>query len=66
MRISDRIHIDLTTEQPDQIKQTTGQAVQGLELTVHELEQRVAPVLSSMVSEVIKNFGGALQTAARG
>jgi bacteriocin-like protein len=39
---------------------------EGRVLTDDELDAISGGQLSSMVSEVIKNFGGAVQTAARG
>lgn len=41
---SDRIRIDLTKEQQEQIKHESGHDVQSIELGVQELEERVAPV----------------------
>ena len=37
------IHIDLTSEQRQQIKDFSGQDVPALELNAEELEQRIAP-----------------------
>jgi hypothetical protein len=44
--------------------QTAGAEGEGL--SDADLEKITAGALSSAVSELIKNFGGALQTAARG
>lgn len=43
MTKSERIHIDLTTEQRQQIKDASGQEITALELNAEELEQRIAP-----------------------
>ena len=43
MSKSDRIHIDLTAQQRDRIREATGQDVHGLQLGVRELEQRIVP-----------------------
>jgi hypothetical protein len=40
-----RVRIDFTPEQREQIKQASGQDCDTMELTVDELEQRVAPSL---------------------
>jgi hypothetical protein len=39
----DVVRIDLTDEQKRQIKDATEQSAEALELTVQELEQRIAP-----------------------
>jgi hypothetical protein len=39
----DSIRIELSTEQKDQIKEATGRDVQGLDLDIRSLEQRIAP-----------------------
>jgi len=41
---TDHLRIELTKEQQDQIKEATGQQVDAVELSVEELEQRVAPM----------------------
>lgn len=41
---TDRLRIELTKEQQDQIKRASGKEFQAIELNVEELEQRVAPV----------------------
>jgi hypothetical protein len=40
---TDRIRIELTDEQRKQIKEASGKDASVLELTVRELEERVAP-----------------------
>lgn len=40
---TDRLRIELTKEQQDQIKRASGKEFQAIELTVEELEQRVTP-----------------------
>jgi len=42
---SQRLHIALTDEQRQQIKEAFGQDVGSLEFTAVELEQRIAPLL---------------------
>ncbi|HKW48664.1 MAG TPA: hypothetical protein VJN70_14545 [Gemmatimonadaceae bacterium] len=42
---TDRLRIELTQEQQDQIKRASGKELQAIELNVEELEQRVAPVV---------------------
>lgn len=37
------VHIDLTAEQKHQVKSVTGQSADAIELTVQELESRIAP-----------------------
>jgi hypothetical protein len=39
----DVVRIDLTDEQKDQIKAATEKSVESIELTVQELEARIAP-----------------------
>ena len=41
---TDIIRIDLTTEQKEQVKAATEKNVDAIELTVQELEARIAPV----------------------
>ena len=43
-----RIRIELTSAQKEQIKQASGRDCDTMELTVNELEQRVAPSLSQV------------------
>jgi hypothetical protein len=38
------VRIDLTTEQKEQVKAATEQSADAIELTVQELEARIAPV----------------------
>ena len=40
---TDRLRIELTKEQQEQIKAASGQELQTIELSIEELEQRVAP-----------------------
>jgi hypothetical protein len=42
---TDRLRIELTKEQQDQIKDASGQEVNGIELDLRELEQRVVPAV---------------------
>lgn len=42
----DSLRLTLTPEQREQIKQATGREAEALELTVEELEARLAPVAS--------------------
>ena len=44
---ADRIHIELTKEQQEQLKRATGQDLAVLEFTFEEFEQRVAPYFSN-------------------
>ena len=37
------VRIDLTTSQKEQVKARTGQNAEAIELTVQELEERIAP-----------------------
>jgi hypothetical protein len=37
------IRIELTNEQKEQVKEITQQSAEAIELTVEELEQRIAP-----------------------
>jgi hypothetical protein len=39
------VRIDLTNEQKEQVKAVTDQNVQAIELTVQELEARIAPAI---------------------
>ena len=43
MNNGERIHIDLTSEQQEQIKRESGKHVVALEFDAQELEQRIAP-----------------------
>jgi hypothetical protein len=40
-----RIRIELTVEQKKQIKEASGEDVNAIEFTAHELEDRVAPLV---------------------
>jgi len=44
---TDIVRIDLTTEQKEKVKTATDQNVEAIELTVQELEARIAPVMLS-------------------
>ena len=39
------VRIDLTNEQKQQLKKETGKEVEAIELTLTELEERIAPVI---------------------
>jgi hypothetical protein len=56
-QISKPISLDLTDDELD--------AVSGGDSDIRA-ESQIQQTLNSMVSDVIKNFGGALQSAARG
>ena len=43
MSDDNKIRIELTKEQQQQLKEASGQQVESLEFTVNELEQRIAP-----------------------
>jgi hypothetical protein len=47
------VRIDLTTSQKEQVKAKTGQAAEAIELTVQELEERIAPKLASNHNETL-------------
>jgi hypothetical protein len=40
------VRIDLTPEQKEQVKAATDKSAEAIELTVQELEARIAPVVS--------------------
>lgn len=42
---SEIVRIDLTTEQKEKVKTATDQNVEAIELTVQELEARIAPIV---------------------
>ena len=42
-----RIRVDLTPEQKQQIRDATGQDIEAFEFTAEELEQRIAPRLGA-------------------
>jgi uncharacterized small protein (DUF1192 family) len=42
---SEIVRIDFTPEQKDFVKQEIGKEAEAVELTVHELEERIAPRL---------------------
>ena len=39
------VRIDLTPEQKEQVRRQTGKDAAAVELTVEELEERIAPIL---------------------
>ena len=45
------VRIDLTPSQKEQIKASTGQDAEAVELTVRELEERITPRLAANHSE---------------
>ena len=45
------VRIDLTTTQKQQVKARTGHDAEAIELTVQELEERIAPRLASNHNE---------------
>ena len=44
---SETIRIDLTPEQKEQVKRQTGKDAAALELSVEELEERIAPATAN-------------------
>ncbi len=40
------VHIKLTPEQREQVRQATGKNAEAIELTAQELEERIAPLLA--------------------
>jgi len=49
----ERVRIELTPEQTQQIRATIDRDVEAIELTVEELEQRIAPRLASNHNETL-------------
>ena len=47
------IRIDLTQAQKERIKAETGRNADAIELTVHELEERITPRLASNHNETL-------------
>ncbi len=47
------VRIDLTASQKEQVKATTGRDADAVELTVQELEERIAPRLASNHNETL-------------
>ena len=41
--MSDQIRIELTPDQKDQVRKATGKDAEAVELSVEELEERIAP-----------------------
>ena len=50
------IRIELTDEQKEQIKQTSGETISSLEFTVQELEERIAPTSATPTESIAFNF----------
>jgi hypothetical protein len=46
MTTSGNIRITLTQEQKDQVRKATGKEAEAVELSVEELEERIAPMVS--------------------
>jgi hypothetical protein len=44
---TDIVRIDLTAEQKEQVKAATDKSADAIELTVQELEARIAPIMYS-------------------
>ena len=53
----DLVRIDLTKTQQEQIRRMTGRDGDAIELTVHELEERIAPRLASNHNETLLTDG---------
>jgi uncharacterized small protein (DUF1192 family) len=47
MATSPNFRLALTPEQKDQIRKATGKEVESIELSVEELEERIAPMTSA-------------------
>ena len=45
MERDERIRIELTDEQKEQIKEVVGQEVKALDFSAKELEERIAPIV---------------------
>lgn len=52
-RPNEVVRIDLTPTQAQVVKAATGREAEALELTVQELEQRIAPRLASNSNETL-------------
>ena len=50
MATGKRISLKLSPEQQKQIKQATGKNAEAIELTVEELEERIAPVFQAHIT----------------
>ena len=50
------IRIDLTRIQQEQVKTVTGREGEAIELTVEELEERIAPRLAANHSETLLTY----------
>jgi len=53
---SEIVRIDLTPQQAQAVKDATGREAQAIELTVAELEQRIAPTLGSSTGGVVNTM----------
>lgn len=49
----DIVRVDLTPSQREQVKSATGRDAVAIELTIDELEQRIAPRLSANHNETL-------------
>jgi hypothetical protein len=48
-----KVRISLTPDQAEQVKSATGRDAEAIELTVQELEQRIAPRLAANSNETV-------------
>ena len=53
MTAKETVRIDLTPEQKDQVKARTGRDADAIEVTIRELEERIAPQLTSNHNETL-------------
>ena len=56
------IRLHLTPAQAQEIKALTGRDVEAIELTVHELEQRIAPSYTTGGTDLFRLAGNSNQT----
>ena len=64
---SDTFRISLTPEQKEQVRKATGKEANTIELTVEELEERIAPMTpeaEATPSENSRNFHGSREDCA--
>ena len=54
---TDRLRIELTQEQQDQVKDAFGQVVRVVELKLESLEQRIAPTTGGYIELQSFQFG---------
>jgi len=47
MASSEKFRMTLTPEQKDQVRKTTGKDAEAIELSVEELEERIAPAMAT-------------------